>query len=98
MPYCYVHDGSSGHAYYVAPRGGQFIAASIRQEVSQAIADFLNNLPVGISPEEVLTAIGLGKPYGALKFPKDWKYGQIWPESDPRKARHARTLADFETH
>lgn len=74
-----VHDGSSGYAYYVSPRPGQYVAASVRQEVSHAIADFLNNLPAGISPEEVLQAIGLGRPHGALRFPETWKNGQIWP-------------------
>lgn len=91
MPY-FVHDGSSGHAYYVASRPGELVAASIREEVSQAIADFLNNLPASISSEEVLRAIGLGRPHGALKFPETWKHGQIWPASDPRRGRYRMRL------
>lgn len=88
MSYCHVHEGSSGDAYYVSSRPGDVIAASTREEVSKTIADFLNTLPASISPEEVLQAIGLGRPHGALKVPETWTYGQIWPESDPRKLRH----------
>jgi len=93
-PY-FVHDGSSGHAYYVASRPGEIIAASVRQEVSQTIADFLNGLPAGISPQEVLHAIGLGKPHGALKFPETWKYGQLWSESDPRQFHNRQLTVDI---
>lgn len=88
MPYCEVHDGSSGYAYYVSPRPGQFVAVSVREEVSQVIANFLNNLPAGISPGEVLHAFGLGRPHGALKFPRDWERGQIWFTDDSRQSQN----------
>ena len=78
----YVHNGSSGYCYYVACERGQYVAAALRQEVSDAIAAFLNTLPEGISAEEVLNAIGLGRPHGALEFSAEWKRGQTWPE-DP---------------
>ena len=67
----YSVDGSwTEKRAYVQSRTGENAACSVRREVCQAIADFLNNLPPGITPNDIILAFGCGKPHGNLPLPK----------------------------
>ena len=67
----YVVDSSrAGKRYYVTSgEPGDNTACSARLDVCETIANFLNNLPTGIEPLDIVKAFGGGKPYGNLSLP-----------------------------